>query len=317
MLPWPSFQQCMEFTAGSVVKMKKGADRGDSLLEVVISTVIMGIIGVLLVSSIAVARPFADKMSLVGQTVQNLNSLAESINLQPFEPCSTNNSEPYSFAKPASDPVTNSSTFGIANTDLPPVMVSTATKLHPYSAQLSVHGAPGPVTWQVEPLLPAGLSLDPNTGVISGTTTQPITATYDFTATSGGSKDIKSLLLTSAMVNILESDGSSWVPCENIPVDSLTGIVGDGTKATYYYTGPVISKGSVVNVWGVGNKNFEGSSIQVVDATAYSFTVANSTVASASAGYAAFSTSASVQQVVVSTVVSGSPFHKVITKAMS
>ena len=51
-------------------------ERGDSLLEVVISTVIMGIIGVLMVSSIAVAKPFANKMSLVGQTVQNLNSLA-------------------------------------------------------------------------------------------------------------------------------------------------------------------------------------------------------------------------------------------------
>jgi len=59
-------------------------ERGDSLLEVVISTVIMGIIGVLMVSSIAVAKPFANKMSLVGQTVQNLNSLAESINLQPL-----------------------------------------------------------------------------------------------------------------------------------------------------------------------------------------------------------------------------------------
>jgi len=307
----------MEFIAECVAKMKKGSDRGDSLLEVVISTVIMGIIGVLLVSSIAVARPFADKMSLVGQTVQNLNSLAESINLQPFEPCSANNSEPYAFAIPASAPITNTSTFGIANTDLPPVMVSTATKSHPYSAQLVAHGAPGPVTWQVEPLLPAGLSLDPSTGIISGSTTQPITATYDFTATSGTSKDIKSLLLTSALVNVLENDGTTWVPCENIPVDSVTGIIGDGTNATYYYTGPQISKGSLVTVWGTGNQNFDGTALQVVDATAYSFTVLNPNVGGASAGYANFASSAAVQQVVVSTVVYGSPFHKVITKAIS
>ena len=317
MLRSPWFQPCMEFIAEFVAKVEKAKDRGDRLLEVIISTVIMGIIGVLLVSSIAVARPFADKMSLVGETVQTLNSLAESINLQPFQPCSTKNSEPYAFAKPVSSPVSNSSTFGISNSDLPPVMVSTATKSNPYSAHLLAHGAPGPVTWQVEPLLPSGLSLDPNTGVISGTTSQPITATYDFTATSGSSKDIKSLLLTSALVNILENDGSAWVPCENIPVDSLTGIVGDGTQATYRYTGPAITKGSTVAVWGTGNKSFEGASLQVADATTDTFTVLNPTVASSNSGFASFSSSVAVQQVVVSTVVSGSPVHKVIAKAMS
>lgn len=296
--------------------MKMGADHGDSLLEVIISTVIMGIIGVLLVSSVAVARPFADKMSLVGQTVQNLNSLAESINLQPYTPCSQAHSEPYSFAQVTNKSISDQTVFGIANVDLPPVMVSTSGDPHSYNAQLVAAGASGPVTWQVEPLLPAGLSLDSNTGIISGTTSQPITATYDFTATSGNSKVIKSLMLTSALVEVLENEGSSWVPCGNIPVDTISYVAGDGTAATYTYSGPAVQVGSTLSVWGTGDKNFDGASMQVTSATANSFTASNPNVGYAYGGFANIAAEASVQQVVVSTVAAGSPFHKVITKAM-
>jgi type II secretory pathway pseudopilin PulG len=297
--------------------MFKNPDRGDSLLEVVISTVIMGIIGVLLVSSVAVARPFADKMSLVGQTVQNLNSLAESINLQPFTPCTPQNSEPYAFAQALGGAQNSSTAFRIATDVLPPVMVSTSTERHLYSAKLMATGASSPVTWQVEPLLPMGLSLDPSTGVISGETTQPITANYDFTATSGSAKDIKSLTLTAALVTILNNDGNSWVPCETLPLSLVTGAVGDGVNATYYYTGAPISKGAIVSVWGTGNSQFDAKTLQVLDATNDSFTAANQSTGSVSSGYAGLSSELSVQQVVVSTVVAGSPFHKVITKVAS
>ena len=289
---------------------------GDSLLEVIISTVIMGIIGVLLVSSVASARPFADKMSLVGQSVQNLNSLEESINLQPYTACSPANTQPYAFAVPSSRPAPISSAFGIENIDLPPAMVSTATKSHPYFAQLVASNAAGPVTWRVEPLLPAGLTLDSKTGVISGTTPQPITAAYDFTATEANTSVIKSLLLTSSLVEVLENDGSAWVPCENIPVDSISQVVGDGATATYYYSGPQVNIGSVIAVWGTNNKSFEGSALTVTNADGQSFTVNNQNIGTAVGGYSAFATAATVQQVVVSTVVSGSPFHIDITKAM-
>ena len=55
----------------------------------------------------------------------------------------------------------------------------------------------------------------------------------------------------------------------------------------------------------------------MADATTDTFTVLNPTVASSNSGFASFSSSVAVQQVVVSTVVSGSPVHKVIAKAMS
>jgi Tfp pilus assembly protein PilV len=290
-------------------------ERGDSLLEVIISTVIMGIIGVLLVSSIAVARPFADKMSLVGQTVQNLNSLAESINLQPYLSCSPQNSQPYSVGVPASAAQVTTTAFAISTTELPPALVSTTTKHFGYSAQLSTVNAPGAVTWQVEPLLPAGLSLNPVTGVISGESSQAITATYDFTATSGTTKVIKSIMLTSALVQVLENDGTRWTPCENIPVDAISSVTGDGTSAIYSYSGPTVMKGQTLAVWGSSNPQFNASSIQVTDSTVNTFTALNPLAGYATGGFANTSALASVQQVIVSTVVAGSPFHKVITKA--
>lgn len=300
---------------GFEAKMKAN-ERGDSLLEVVISTVIMGIIGVLMVSSIAVARPFADKMSLVGQTVQSLNSLAASINLQQFVPCSSLNSEPYLFADPSVGSEKIVTGFAITNVDLPPAMVSTSSSAHPYSAQLLVQNAQGPVTWSVEPILPLGLSLNPTTGVISGTTTEPISASYSFSAQDTSNKITKNLTLTTALVSVLVNNGVSWVPCENIDAAVITSASSDGTNARYSYTGPQMNIGSTVTVWGSSNPAFNGSDLPISDSTSSTFTVSNSVADTATGGFANLSTEADVQQVIVSTIVSGSPFHKVITRSM-
>lgn len=54
-----------------------------------------------------------------------------------------------------------------------------------YSTSLSATFAASdpPDEWTVSPALPAGISLNPNTGALSGTATTPSTGTYTFTAT--------------------------------------------------------------------------------------------------------------------------------------
>ena len=291
-------------------------ERGDSLLEVVISTVIMGIIGVLMVSSIAVAKPFANKMSLVGQTVQNLNSLAESINLQPFSVCDSSNPEPYSVAIPASNSATAPIGFAITTEELAPIMVSTDFKTYPYLAQLNVQRASGSVTWSVAPALPAGITLNPNTGTISGSTTQPVTNIYTFTANDGSNKTIKSLPLTSALVTVTVNNGVAWVPCESTQSAHISSVASDGTNAVYTFSGPQVNIGSAVTIWGSSNPDFDGTMLPVSDSTLTTFTIPSSVLGTSNGGSVTLSSVANVQQVLVSTVVSGSPLHKVITKAM-
>ncbi len=290
-------------------------DRGDSLLEVVISAVIMGIIGVLLVTSIATARPFADKMSLVGQTVQNLNTLAESINLQPFKPCTPANAQPYDFADFPSVPASSANGFDFATTSLHPMMTSTSTRASQYSQALALNVPSTGVTWSVEPNLPAGITLDSNTGLLSGSTTQAITSRYIFKATNGVDKATTTLDLTSAMVVVLVNNGTTWVPCESNPVAVVSRATGDGKNATYTYTGKQLSQGQVISVWGTTNPAFSGISMVITSVGPGSFTVASAASGSSVGGNADVTANMAVQQVVVSTVVGGSPLQKVITKA--
>jgi type II secretory pathway pseudopilin PulG len=291
-------------------------DRGDSLLEVVISTVIMGIIGVLLVSSIASARPFADKMSLMGQTVQNLNSLSQSINLQTFAPCSQKNPQPYVFGQVPTSNSTSGNGLEILTTELPAVMVSTSAKSSAYSYQLVAGNVNGILAWSVEPALPAGLTLNPSTGVISGTTSQATTSQYTFSVSIGNAKATKNLVLSSAAAQILVKVGSQWTPCENVPSTEIRSASGDGLVSTYTYQGNPISAGDVITIWGSSNPIFDGNSLKVATATGNTFTVASTAIGNSAGGSANLSSVANVQQVVVSTVVSGSPLQKVITKAL-
>jgi hypothetical protein len=168
----------------------------------------------------------------------------------------------------------------------------------------------------VLPTLPAGLWLDPSSGLISGSTTQPITANYDFVADDGTTKAQKSITLTSALVMVLANNGTTWVPCENIQAALISKISGDGTNSVYTYSGPQMNIGSAVTIWGSSNPIFNDSMLPVSDATSTTFTVPNQDIGSSTGGYANLSSVANVQQVLVSTVVSGSPLHRVITKAM-
>ncbi len=84
---------------------------------------------------------------------------------------------------------------GLVAPTLPPASLTDGAVSAPYSAELSAtYGASTQVTgsdasWTVTPALPAGLTLDPNTGAISGTPTVVVaSATYTFSASwlSGG-----------------------------------------------------------------------------------------------------------------------------------
>lgn len=289
-------------------------DRGDSLLEVIISAVIMGIIGVLLVSSIATAKPFANKMSVIGQTVQNLNTLAESVNLQGFAPCTSTNPQPYTFGQSVS--ATSAAGFAITTDTLPAVMVNSGTHIHSYSALLSTSGANGPVTWSVEPQLPTGLSLNAQSGLISGATSQPITGYYNFTATDGTNTATKSLLLTGALVVVMINNGATWVPCDSVSAATITSVIGDGTNATYTFSGGNFAVGQTVNIWGGTNPAFNNKAAIIKSVSGNQFTVANSSIGSGTGGNAGLTTIFNIQQVVVSTSVSGTPLQKYVTKAL-
>jgi len=66
--------------------------------------------------------------------------------------------------------------LAITTTSLPEQTVN-----HPYSASMSGAGGALPYTWSVAPALPANLSLDQETGAISGTPTTVATTTHTFT----------------------------------------------------------------------------------------------------------------------------------------
>ncbi|MEI8149755.1 MAG: putative Ig domain-containing protein [Actinomycetes bacterium] len=294
-------------------------ERGDSLLEVVISTVIMGMIGVLLVSSIAVARPFADKMSLVGQTVQNLNTMAESINLQPFTFCTPTNPQPYGLSATAQRSSTPSTNYAIATTSLPPVVISTPSKQYNYSAQLSTDHAIGSVTWSVEPALPSGLTLNPDSGLITGKISKEFSSQHLFTASNGAQKATKTLELITATLQVQVNNGLTWIPCEASTIATISGAQSDGKFITYSYSGKQFVKGESVTIWGSSNPAFDGNSLAIVAADSNSFTVATtiSKGISSSGGQANISSQINIQQVVLTTSASGSPLQKVVTKALA
>jgi hypothetical protein len=291
---------------------KKYSEAGESLLEVVISAVILGLIGVLLVSSVATARPFADKMSLMGRSVAELNMVAESINAQTFARCNPNTSQPYSVSLPPA--ATGNVVTGpeITNDQLPPVIVGGSN----YSAKLNLSVVANNISWTVEPPLPAGLNLDSNSGVISGQASSPITSEYLFTANFGKTKASKLLLLSALSIAVNSNDGTSWVPCNQIQISAISSSSGNGKSVTYSYNTNKVSltSGNLVTVWNSSNQSFDGNSLLVTNFSDNSATVQSNAIGANSGGYIAKSTQVDVQQVVVSTIVSGTPLQKVITK---
>jgi Putative Ig domain len=295
------------------VSVRVQNESGESLIEVVISAVILGLIGLLLVTSVATAKPFADKMSLMGQGVAGLNTAAEAINVQSFAHCVPNNNQPYSLSVPASpnsDAVTG---FAITTNELPPVLVGSK---YSYQLQLQVQNAPGALTWAVEPPLPNGLSLNPNSGVISGKTDSPITSEYVFTARNGNSLSTKHLTLSAVLVEVLENNGTAWVDCSQIPITQILSSSSDG-KTTVYSTAsnPIANVGNLVTIWGSSNSSFDGNSVFVTANSSNSLTTLDANKGVSTGGYIGQSRQVDIEEVVLSTIVSGTPLKKIVVKS--
>src|SRR5688572_26070894 len=64
----------------------------------------------------------------------------------------------------------------------------------PYSASIGGSGGALPYTWSVSPALPANLSLDTASGVITGTPTTQATTTHTFTLRDGSVQTVQRTL---------------------------------------------------------------------------------------------------------------------------
>ena len=78
----------------------------------------------------------------------------------------------------------------IAHIDITTSSLPDATTSAAYTTALAATFVVALDTWSVSPALPTGLSLDPTTGVISGTPSAPSTANYTFTASKGTAPNI-------------------------------------------------------------------------------------------------------------------------------
>jgi hypothetical protein len=108
------------------------------------------------------------------------------------------------------------------------------------AASFGVSGTPD--QWSVSPTLPTGITLDPNSGVVSGTASTASTGTYTFTATelSGGK------LVARSSVSLTFSVVDPLTPTFDTPVATVDGYTVNVTNydASFTWT-PSVNAGSV------------------------------------------------------------------------
>ncbi len=192
-------------------------DQGDSLVEVIVATVIMALLGSLIVGSIAMSQPLSERFDQTGVALTKLSAAAQQIQLSTFRDCTPVNSPSYTFTIDAT-PATPSTNL-IANGDLPLAQIGAT-----YSAQLV--GPSGWNHWSVVPQLPTGLTLNSATGWISGVPTFETTKAYKFTVANNDSsiKVSKSINLSTITTKIYVANvtgtGSGatavWIPCSEL-----------------------------------------------------------------------------------------------------
>jgi sugar lactone lactonase YvrE len=99
--------------------------------------------------------------------------------------------------------------------DRPPVLAGgapAATIGAPYSFTVGAGGSPAPTFSLTAGALPTGLTLDPASGVISGTPTALGTSSFSITATNGSGTAIQAYTLTVAAAAVLAATGLSSAP---------------------------------------------------------------------------------------------------------
>ncbi len=227
-----------------IQKVKQHRDRGDSLVEVLIAIMIMGLLGLTIVSSIIMLPSLSDKMNANGDAISALHAVAESVNQGNFVPCYSDAAAgimpyPLSVGSVAS-PLQVSA---IDSRQLPAVIIvqsSTGAANPTYNVQLSTGDASHTYTWSVVPALPAGMSLS-SAGILSeSTTTIPTEASkgYKFiaTPTTSGSVLSKTMNLTiaTASVSINNATGNANWPAV-APMAITKAIVNAAGNAISFY----------------------------------------------------------------------------------
>lgn len=294
-------------------------DRGESLIEVVVAAVIMGLLGLTIVGAIVAAKPLSDKVNLTGQAMANVNNAAQQIQLQSFHPCSPSNPQPYLLSTSGMQGVSSASgPLTISTNSLPIGQAPSAGASFPYSTSLTATGGDGTYVWSVSPSLPSGLSLDAN-GAISGTPSAASTAVYKFSVTSAGTTLTKSLLLTIVSIAVQVNDSSvAWSPCSSVPKATITAVSATGSAITYTYSSAIsFSAGDTVTISGISPNAFNLVSVPIVSATSTQFTVASSVTGTyVSGGEVGLTKSVNIQQITVSTVLGTRQLSRTIVAAI-
>lgn len=81
----------------TALQKRDAADRGDTLVEVLVATVILGILGVALIGTLLTARPLSDHMNSNGAALAKLNAVAGRIMQEPFALCTDATPAPYTW----------------------------------------------------------------------------------------------------------------------------------------------------------------------------------------------------------------------------
>ena len=164
------------------------SERGSSLLEVLIASVIMSVVGLALITVVVGAKPLAERFNAKSAALTSLTFAAKQIQLQPISDTNcASNVQPYYFG-------INSQKGGIGfvvavNKSFTPPLPTPATGY----------------TYTITPAaLPTGLSMNPSTGLITGTPTTESTSIYTVIATNGSSisKEIIYITVISVAVKV-------------------------------------------------------------------------------------------------------------------
>jgi hypothetical protein len=127
-----------------------------------------------------------------------------------------------------------------------PSSLPTGTVNQPYpNTQLTATGGAPPYTWSVSPALPNGLTLDPNTGIISGTPLLGSNGTYNPTFTVTDSTFPTHLTGTSSY--------SLTINANVTPVTITTPSLPDGTVCSAYSQSLAASGGTTPYTWSLNS----------------------------------------------------------------
>ncbi|WP_196237396.1 putative Ig domain-containing protein [Bradyrhizobium elkanii] len=182
---------------------------------------------------------------------------------------------------------TFSLTVNAAVTAATAVASTTLTVNRPATSFTPVIGAGGtnPLTYSVSPTLPAGLSINPNTGAITGTPTAPITAT-PFTVTVTDADNVSASNTFSLTVNgavTATTAVASATLTVNRPAASFTPVTGaGGTAPLTYSVSPTLPAGLSFNT---ASGAITGTPTAAIGATTFTVTVTDANSAMATANF--------------------------------